>query len=185
MRKTAILLAEGFEETEALEVVDLLRRTDIVCDMLSLSGAETVTGSHGITVRADGPFEGADFSAYDGLILPGGRRGTARLKEDERVAELLREFAAAGKLTAAICAAPTVLAAAGLLQGKRAVCYPGMGEQMTGAKLSRDKVMLDGTVLTSRGLGTTIPFALAIVRYFQGKSAVKKLAEAIVYKEDD
>lgn len=182
MKKTAILFAPGYEEVEALTVVDLLRRADIACDIVSLDGGGTVTGSHGITVGADKAFAGTDFSAYDGVILPGGLKGTQNLASDERVLSLLREFADAGKLTAAICAAPTVLGKAGVLQGKHAVCYPGMEDQLTGAATGEETVVTDGTVITSRGLGTAIPFALALVEYFDSAARAKELAKAIVYR---
>ena len=133
MKKTAILFAQGFEEVEALTVVDLLRRAKIGCDIISLAGSDCVTGAHGIRIGADRSFSETDFSPYDAVILPGGMPGTTNLAADERVLALLRSFAAAGKLTGAICAAPTVLAKAGLLQGRKACCYPGMEDQLTGA----------------------------------------------------
>lgn len=182
MNKTAILFAHGYEEVEALTVVDLLRRAKIGCEILSVADSGQVTGSHGISIGADRNFSGTDFSQYDGVILPGGMPGTTNLAADERVLALLRSFAAAGKLTAAICAAPTVLAKAGLLEGKKAVCYPGMEEQLTGAKVSFDPVAVDGTVITSRGLGTAIPFALSIVQYFEGRERAEALASSVVYR---
>ena len=182
MKKTAILFANGYEEVEALTVVDLLRRAKIGCEILSVADSGHVTGSHGISIGADRNFSGTDFSQYDGVILPGGMPGTTNLAADERVLALLRSFAAAGKLTAAICAAPTVLAKAGLLEGKKAVCYPGMEEQLTGANVSFDPVAVDGTVITSRGLGTAIPFALSIVQYFEGRERAEALASSVVYR---
>lgn len=182
MKKTAILFTNGYEEVEALTVVDLLRRAKIGCEILSVADSGQVTGSHGISIGADRNFSGTDFSQYDGVILPGGMPGTTNLAADERVLALLRSFAAAGKLTAAICAAPTVLAKAGLLEGKKAVCYPGMEEQLTGAKVSFDPVAVDGTVITSRGLGTAIPFALSIVQYFEGRERAEALASSVVYR---
>ena len=182
MKKTAILFANGYEEVEALTVVDLLRRAKIGCEILSVADSGQVTGSHGISIGADRNFSGTDFSQYDGVILPGGMPGTTNLAADERVLALLRSFAAAGKLTAAICAAPTVLAKSGLLEGKKAVCYPGMEEQLTGAKVSFDPVAVDGTVITSRGLGTAIPFALSIVQYFEGRERAEALASSVVYR---
>lgn len=182
MKKTAILFAPGYEEVEALTVVDLLRRADILCDIVALDGGETVTGSHGIVVWADRKFNEMDFSAYDGVILPGGLKGTQNLGSDGRVLSLLREFAAAGKLTAAICAAPTVLARAGVLEGKRAVCYPGMEQQLTGAAAGEEPVVTDGTVITSRGVGTAIPFGLALVEYLDSAARAEELAKAIVYR---
>ena len=182
MKKTAILFAQGFEEVEALTVVDLLRRAKIGCDIISLADSDCVTGAHGIRIGADRSFSETDFSPYDAVILPGGMPGTTNLAADERVLALLRSFAAAGKLTGAICAAPTVLAKAGLLKDKKAVCYPGMEEQLTGARVCYDPVAVDGTVITSRGLGTAIPFALSIVEYFESRGRAEALASSVVYR---
>ena len=177
-------MAEGFEEVEALTVVDLLRRADIGCDMVSLE-AVRVTGSHGMIVTADKTWPEADFEAYDALLLPGGLRGTGRLVADGRVADQLRRFQETGRLTAAICAAPTVLAAAGILKGKRAACYPGMEDKLRegGAEACFEPVVRDGSVITSRGLGTAIPFALELVSYFLGQERADSLAKAIVYQQ--
>lgn len=182
MKKTVILFANGYEEVEALTVVDLLRRVQILCDIVCVDGAQEVTGSHGITVHADKKFAETDFSEYDGVILPGGMPGTKNLAADGRVLALLRDFHAQGKLTAAICAAPTVLAKAGLLEGKTAVCYPGMEGELTGANTGSAAVAEDGTIITSRGAGTAIDFALAIVRYFEGPERAGTLAASIVYR---
>ena len=182
MKKTAILFAEGYEEVEALTVVDLLRRAQIGCDIVAIGNPDQTTGSHGITVRADKSFSETNFEEYDGVILPGGMPGTKNLAADENVLKLLQRFHAAGKLTAAICAAPTVLAKAGLLEGKNAVCYPGMEAQLTGAKAGSAPVAADGTVITSRGIGTAISFALALIEYFNGAEQAEALAAEIVYR---
>lgn len=182
MKKTAILFADGYEEVEALTVVDLLRRAKIGCDIVALEESDAVTGSHGIRVGADKRLSELDIGEYDGLILPGGMRGVNNLAADERVLALLRDFAGAGKLTAAICAGPTVLAKAGLLVGRKATCYPGMEDQLTGALPCAEPVVKDGSILTSRGLGTAIPFALALVAYFCGEKQAQALAKAIVYQ---
>lgn len=182
MKKTAILFAEGYEEVEALTVIDLLRRAQIGCHIVAVGDQTQVTGSHGITVCADRQFSETDFDEYDGVILPGGMPGTINLAADENVLKLLQSFHAAGKLTAAICAAPTVLAKAGLLEGKHAVCYPGMEGQLAGARAGFQPVAVDGTVITSRGIGTAIPFALALAQYFNGAECAEALAAEIVYR---
>lgn len=182
MKKIAVILAEGFEEVEALTPVDLLRRARIGCDTVSLSGTKQVTGSHGISVQADLSFDSVNFEDYDGIVLPGGMPGTRRLAADERLLSLLGELHSRGKLTAAICAAPTVLAKAGLLAGKRAVCYPGMEDQLTGARVCYEEVCADGTVITSRGLGTAIPFALALISYLDSQSLADDLAKRVVFR---
>ena len=181
MKATAMVFAPGYEEVEALTVVDLLRRAGIRCDIISLNGEREVESSHGVALRADKLFDETDWSAYDGLLLPGGQPGTTNLGNDERVLSQLRAFRDAGRLTAAICAAPTVLAKAGILHGKRAVCYPGLEDRLEGAEALEDPVAVDGTVITSRGVGTAIPFALAIVAYYLGQARAEELARAIVY----
>lgn len=182
MYRTALLLAEGFEEVEALTPVDVLRRAGVECVTVSLRAEKLVPSSRSIPVLADRSWDEADFEEMDGLILPGGLAGTARLSEDPRVEAMLQRFASAGKLTAAICAAPTVLAKAGLLEGRKTVCYPGLEDRMQGAVMCYEPVMRDGTVITGRGMGASLPFALALVEYFCGAEAADALAEKIVYK---
>ncbi len=181
MKKTVMLFAEGFEEVEALTVVDLLRRAGIGCDMVSIAGADMVTGSHGIGVRMDAALDAIQTDDYDAILLPGGQPGTRNLAADARVIDALQRAHAAGRLTAAICAAPTVLAKAGLLEGRRAVCYPGMEEQLTGRTGGEGPVETDGTIITSCGVGTALPFALAIVAYFSGTEKARELAHSIVF----
>jgi 4-methyl-5(b-hydroxyethyl)-thiazole monophosphate biosynthesis len=182
MKKTALIAADGFEEVEGLTIVDLLRRAGIVCDIVSLGGGEEITGSHGIRIIADRPFDGTDFAGYDAVILPGGQPGTDTLLKDGRVIELLRRFAGEGKVTAAVCAAPTVLAAAGLLEGKKAVCYPGLEERLTGALVRYEPAVQDGNIITGRGVGAAIFFALQIIRALEGEEAAKKIGEKIVFR---
>ena len=179
--RAAVIAADGFEEVEGLTVVDLLRRAKFTCDIVSLSDADVITGSHGIRVGADRHFSETDFDSYDAVILPGGLRGTDVLKADERVLALLQHMYAAGKLTAAICAAPTVLAKAGLLNGRRATCYPGKESMLDGADFSAETVVCDGTIITSRGAGTTIPFALSIIAYLDSAAHADEIARKIVY----
>ena len=181
MYKVAVILAEGFEEVEAIAPVDLLRRAKIDCVTVSLAEERLVPSSRAIPILADKSWDEADFDEFDGVVLPGGLAGTERLMADPRVKALLRQFFAAGKLTAAICAAPTVLAKAGVLEGKRAICYPGLEEKLEGALVTCEEVVRDGTVITSRGMGTSVPFGLALVEYFLGKEAADALAAKIVY----
>ncbi len=182
MSKVLIFLAEGHEEIEALTVVDLLRRAKIDIDTVSITGQRQVTGSHGITSTADKLFEEADFEEADMLVLPGGMPGTLNLEAYEPLMNQVRAFNAADKYIAAICAAPTVFGRAGLLEGKKACCYPDMEGDLLGADVSYDPVSVAGKTITSRGMGTAIEFGLTIIETFQGKEAADAMAAKIVYK---
>jgi len=182
MQKTAIFLADGFEEIEALTVVDLLRRAKIDITIVSIMESKSVYGSHEIAVEADTTFDDFDFDGVDMLILPGGQPGTKNLYACEPLKDKIKEFNAEGKMLAAICAAPTVYGKMGLLQGKKATCYPGCEVDLTGADFQTSSVVKDGNFITSRGMGTAIDFGLAIIEHFQGINAAKDMAERIVYK---
>ena len=182
MKRIAILTANGLEEVEALTPADILRRAGFCVDLISLDGTHTVTSSHHVTFTADRLIEDMDLDAYDAVILPGGMPGTLVLRDDKRVSQIIRTFAKDGRLVAAICAAPTVLGHSGLLKKKKATCYPGMEDGLTGAEVLTDQqVVIDGNIITSRGLGTAIPFALSIVEYFSDKKTADELAQKIVY----
>ncbi len=182
MARVYLFLAEGFEEIEGLTVVDLLRRAEIDISMVSITGKLTVTGSHHITTDADVLFEDADFSDADMLVLPGGLPGTVNLLEHPGLDALLREFAAKEKNIAAICAAPRVLGTKGMLAGKKVTCYPGNETYLTGAQVMDAAVVEDGNILTSRGMGTAIDFALAIIRYLKDAQEAEKIAKSIQYR---
>ena len=174
-----VILAEGHEEVEALTQVDLLRRVDIKVTVAGLSGIE-VKGSHNITVKTDITLD--KFSGYfDGIILPGGMPGTVYLYRSVKVLTLVREAYKKGLLCAAICAAPLVLETAGILEGKKYTCYPSIEEKIKSGIFVKEKVVQDGNIITSRGVGTAIPFALRIVEYLVGKEKSDTLAEQIVY----
>jgi len=181
MTNTAIFLADGFEEIEGLMVVDLLRRVGIKVDMVSISETMTVTGSHGISVNADLLMKDIDFETYELLVLPGGMPGTINLGECEVLCSELKKACENGKKIAAICAAPTVFGKLGLLKGKKACCYPDMEEGLTGAEVSFDAVTVDGNITTSRGLGTALPFALALIEQLLDKKTADELAKKVVY----
>jgi len=180
MPKHALLiLAEGNEEVEALTQVDLLRRAEIKVTVAGLSGTE-VKGSHAITVKADIALD--SFSGdFDAIVLPGGMPGTVYLYKSEKVLTLVRDAYKKGLLCAAICAAPLVLETAGILEGKKFTCYPGVEEKIKSGVFVKEKVVQDSNIITSRGVGTAIPFALKIVEYLVGKEKSAKLAEQIVY----
>lgn len=181
MSKTAILIADGCEECEALIQVDMLRRAGVDCDMVSISQSRQVTSARNITFQCDRTMNDFDDDAYDGVILPGGMPGTLHLKEDARVISLIKKYDSEKKLVAAICAAPTVLGAAGILKGRQATCYPGMEDGLIGANKKSDPVVRDGNVITSRGLGTALPFAGALIEYFCGKETAERVLGSVVY----
>ena len=181
MSKIGIFMADGCEEIEGLTVVDIVRRAGIDITTISISDKNEVAGAHGITFLADAKKDEVVFSTLDGIVLPGGMPGTTNLGADETVDKVIREFAAGGKLVAAICAAPSVLGQAGILNGKHATSYPGFEPKLTGAVTSEDSVVQDGNVISSRGMGTAIAFALEIVSYFTDKKTADKLAESIIY----
>ena len=183
MSKVNVYLADGFEEVEGLTVVDLLRRAGIETDMVSIMGRKEITGARKIPVLADKLFEEQDDP--DVIVLPGGMPGTMHLLENETVNAVIRKFAGEGKLVAAICAAPSVLGAAGLLEGKHATCHPGFEEKLTGATTSEDEVVVDGNIITSRGMGTAIPFAFEIVRYFTDDETVEHVRQGLVYRANE
>lgn len=182
MSKLAICMADGVEEIEGLTVVDLLRRADIEIDMISTQNRGKAMGSHKIQFETDVNLREADLKSYDGIVLPGGMRGTENLMNNVTIINTIQNFFEQGKLCAAICAAPTVLGKAGILRGKKAICYPGMEDKLLGAEVTVEPVVVDGNIITSRGLGTAIPFALAIISYLKGQDEADRIAEKIVFK---
>jgi len=179
MPHTVVVLADGFEEVEAVTVIDLLRRAEIKVTILGLDGVE-VRGAHDMWVRADQMFRG--FSEpFDALVLPGGGPGTKKLAGAVEVLELVRQSYEQGLLCAAICAAPTVFAKAGILSGKNAVCYPGCEDKMGDAIISEDAVVVDGNIITSRAAGTAIPFALELIFALVGEEVEENVRSSILY----
>lgn len=183
MNRLAIFLADGFEEIEALAVVDICRRGGLTIDMISIMGKTEVTGSHGIMVKADGLFEDAVIGDYDMLILPGGMPGTLKLEAHEALMQQVDEFYAAGKKIGAICAAPSIFGHKGILKGRRACSYPTFENQLEGAAVTPGPVEISDNVITSRGMGTAIDFGLAILGVFCGQEMAQKIAKAIIYQD--
>lgn len=182
MAKVYIFLADGFEEIEGLTVVDLLRRAGIEINMVSINGNRQVAGSHKISVLTDMLFEEGNFDDADFLVLPGGMPGTMNLMEHEGLDKLLKKFNRENKNLAAICAAPSILGQKGLLDGKSATCYPGFEEKLTGADVIDRDVVECGNIITSKGLGTAIDFALAIIKKLKGEDTAKKIAASVIYR---
>ena len=178
MKKVALMLANGFEEIEALAVVDVLRRAGFICDMIGFE--EAVTGSHQIIVKADQVWNG-NLSAYDMVVLPGGMPGSTNLRDDERLMEVLQEFQAEDKFVAAICAAPIALDRAGLLNGKNFTCYDGVEANIENGSYQKQTVVVDGKLITSRGPSTALPFAYELVHQLGGDA--DKLASSMLFKD--
>lgn len=181
MGKVCVFFAAGYEEIEALTVVDLLRRADIETDMVSVTGERMVTSSHKVTVQTDCLFDEIDFEQTDMLVLPGGMPGTKHLEAFEPLMERLDEFYKKGKYIAAICAAPSILGHRGMLEGKRACSFPEFESHLTGAEVSAEPAEISGNIITARGMGCAIDLGLAIVKTLKGEKAAEELAGKIVY----
>ena len=181
MKKAAIFFATGYEEIEALTVVDLLRRAQIEAVCVSIDNEKSVTGSHKISVAMDAGIDEIDFDSFDILVCPGGMPGTRNLEACRKLIDNIQKFYDSGKLIAAICAAPSIFGHMGLLQGKKACIYPGMEAELTGAEVVYDQVVKAEHVITSRGMGTAIAFGLEIVASLLDRETADKLGETVVY----
>lgn len=180
-----LLLADGFEEAEALVTADLLRRAGIPVALTSLEGKE-VKGSHGITVLADDTVENVDLDGMEMLVLPGGMGGVENIQMNLFALGLIQRAAQKGAYVAAICAAPTILAHQALLDRRRAVCYPGMEDQMLSAVVCKgEAVVTDGRFITGEAAGSVFEFALRLVQALRGREAAEKVKQAIHYHYGD
>lgn len=179
--KLYAFFAEGYEEIEALTVVDIIRRAGMEAVMVSVTGDKKVRSSHGVDVITDELVENLDFSQADVLFLPGGMPGTRNLMKCRLLMDKIMEHNEAGKRLAAVCAAPSVFGHLGLLAGRKATCFPGFEEELTGAEVVGDAVVTDGNITTSRGMGTTIQLGLEIVRLFKGEEESVELGKKIQY----
>jgi 4-methyl-5(b-hydroxyethyl)-thiazole monophosphate biosynthesis len=181
MKKLLIALADGFEEIEALLPADLLKRSGVSVDLGGVTG-EQVTSAHGITVIPDGLFSELAEQKYDALMLPGGQPGANNLAASLDVNQKLITMLNDGSLVAAICAAPAVvLGKAGLLEGRKATCFPGAESHAPGFTFSKERVVIDGNLITSRGPGTASDFAFAIIEYLLGSETAQKTGSASLF----
>ncbi len=180
MKKAFVFLATGFEETEAIGTIDLLRRGEIDTTIVSITGEFNVEGAHGIGVLADTLLEDTDFVEADALVLPGGMPGATNLKACEPLAQLLLQQHQQGKVVAAICAAPLVLGGLGILNGRKATCYPSFEPTLKGAEVTGEAVVADGHVITGKGPGLVFHFGLAIIEALQGKAMAKEVANGLL-----
>ena len=180
VKKVDLFLADGCEECEALIPVDILRRGGVEVTTVSITDKLEVTSSHNITMLADKTIAEIDGDAADMLVLPGGMPGTLNLGACKTLTDLVIKYNNQGKRIAAICAAPTVFGELGILKDKKAICYPGMEEQLTGAIVTMQKVVTDGNITTSRGLGTALEFAFELLKLLESEEAAKMIANKIV-----
>lgn len=175
-----LFLASGFEEIESIVVIDILRRANMEITIVSIEKQLEVTGSHHITIKTDVIFENVIFENIEWLILPGGMPGTTNLNKHEKLKEIIKKHYEKGGSIAAICAAPLILGDMNLLQGKSAICYPGYESHLKGALLSHEKVVDAGNIVTAKGAGVTIPFALKIVEKSKGMDKAQEIANKIM-----
>lgn len=169
-----VFLAEGFEETEALATLDVMRRAKLEVKTVGVTG-ELVTSSHGVTVKADIKPEEVSFEGIEGVILPGGMPGTLNLEKAQCVIDCVKYCYKSGKIVSAICAAPSILGHLGMLKGRRATCFPGFETELDGAQYTASPVETDGNVITGKGAGCAILFGHAIV----SKALSKKDADKV------
>lgn len=182
MKKACVLLADGFEEVEALTPIDYLRRAGVEVIVAGIDERE-VTGSHSIRVDADCTLDELDED-FDALVLPGGKRGSANLAANAEVLALVRRYFASGRLVAAICAAPAVVLhkAAGILKGKRFTSYPGTEVEVEGAIFSTERVVTDGNLITARSAGCAGEFSVAVIAHLLGADKAEEIAKQVLLR---
>lgn len=181
MKKRAlIILADGFEEIEAITPIDLMRRAEIEVTIAGL-GKKEITGAHGITIPCDTTVAEIHLQPFHAVILPGGNPGTTNLLNSDQVLEIVRSNFRENSLTAAICAAPQILDKTGVLNGKSFTCYPGVETNITHGTFKNDPVIVDGNCITARSAGNSVQFGLEIITALVGKSVSDQVKEKIVF----
>ena len=183
MSKVCVFLANGVEEVEALTVVDLCRRADIELSMVSVTGQKSVTSSHKVTILADEMIEDVDFNQVAMIVLPGGMPGTKNLEACQPLMDQVQMFHEQGKYLSAICAAPSIFGHKGMLKNRKACCFPEFESHLEGATISHSRVEVTDHFITSRGMGTAIEFALAIVARMKGQKIADEVKKKIIYEQ--
>ena len=178
-----IMLANGFEEAEALVPADILRRAGVDVFLTAIDNNTLITGGHGIQTIADTTIDKIDFSSLEAVVLPGGSKGTENLYNSEEVKNLINRCAAEGKYIGAICAAPSILGRMGLLAGRRAVCYPSFEHYLEGSTVTNNLVEHDDIFITAKAAGASFEFGLQLVRAIVGNEVASRLAKEMYYSE--
>lgn len=181
MSRVCCFMAAGCEEVEALSVVDVLRRSGIETLLVSVSDSYEVISSHNINIKADVLIDDLDFDTVDMLFLPGGIPGTPNLRNTQVLCDNIIKFNEQGKLLAAVCAAPSVFGELGILNGKKATCYPGFEDKLVGATVVSDRVVTDGNITTSRGLGTSLELGFRLVEILKDKQTAEDLMRKVQF----
>ena len=179
--KVLVPLAEGFEEIEFSTIVDILRRAGMEVTVAGLKEG-AISGAHSVRVTPDTLIDKVSADDFDVIVLPGGNPGYVNLGKSEKVLKLVREMHDRNKYVTAICAAPSVLAKAGVIQGKRVTIFPGMEDALTGAQYSKDRVVIDGRIITSQGPGTAMEFAIKLVEVLAGRNRAEEVAMGVLTK---
>ena len=174
-----LFLADGFEEIEALTPVDVLRRAGAELSIVSVSDGDTVRGSHGIKVKSDIGISSVDAGNAEMYVLPGGMPGTNNLFACDELKKLIADGAEKGIFIAAICAAPSVIGRMGLLEGRKATCYPGYEKYLSGAVCTGAPVETDGNFITARGMGVSLDFALALCAALKGQGKADEIRASV------
>jgi len=180
MPNVCVLLAEGFEEIEAVTIVDVLRRAEVDVVTLGVTGRH-VLGAHGLKLEADKTLQDVADDSWDMVVLPGGMPGSENLRDHPGVQGLVKRQNERGGKLAAICAAPIALASAGVIEGRRATSYPGFGGELSGAEYREERVVVDANVFTSRGPGTAMEFALRLAEDLKGRETARALADSMLF----
>lgn len=178
--KVAVFLAEGFEEIEAISIVDVLRRGEAFVDVISIADSEYVEGGHHITIKVDKSFAGTQFDEYDILILPGGMPGTTNLSKHDQLCKLLVDFNNKGKKIGAICAAPSILGKLGILKNQEATCYPGYEDQLIGCNVNNRDIVTSNNIITAKGAGVAISFALELLKLSKDANYIEDLRKKMI-----
>lgn len=182
-KKVITFLAEGFEEIEAISPIDILRRAECEVITVSITHSNTVTGAHGITIIADAIFDDIQSFEADVIFLPGGMPGSMNLNAHEGVKHIVKTQAEQGKLVAAICAAPLVLGGLGLLQDKKATCYPGYEKSLVGAYVTKEQCVIDGNIITGNGPGAAANLGFTLVKLLQGETVANQWKNGMMFTQ--